>query len=88
MIFWEKIEIYANAHNRHFFEVNIAALKRFCGIQFFFGLHTLTVTIMRWSDEDNGLPLVTNCMSRKWIGSIKLNIHLSDNDNADKSDKV
>nr|CAH7734201.1 unnamed protein product [Callosobruchus chinensis] len=89
---WEKIvdfsKKYANDHNRHSFELDKTSLKRFVGILIFSGYHTLPATKMFWSkDEDKGIPLVRNCMSRNRFDSIKQNIHLSDNDQLDKGDR-
>lgn len=79
---------YANDHNRHSFCLNIASLKRVIGILIFAGYHTLPATKMYWSkDEDKGIPLVRNCMSRNKFDSIKQNLHLSDNEQLDKFDK-
>lgn len=89
---WEKIvsfsKKYASDHNRHSFELSVSCLKRFCGILVFSGYHTLPATKMYWSkDEDKGIPLVRNCMSRNRFDSIKQNIHLSDNAQLDSDDR-
>ncbi|XP_022175761.1 piggyBac transposable element-derived protein 3-like [Myzus persicae] len=41
----------------------------------------------RIGDEDKGIPLVRNSMSRNRFDSIKQNLHLSDNDQLDKNDR-
>lgn len=89
---WEKIvsytRKYAHDNNRHSFEIDETTLKRFFGILIFSGYHTLPATKLYWSkDEDKGITLVRNCMSRNRFDSIKQNIHLSDNNQLDKNDK-
>lgn len=43
---------------------------------------------MYWStEEDKGLNIVKECMSRNRFKTIKRNLHLSDNDKLDKNDK-
>lgn len=89
---WEKIisytKKYAYDKNRHSFTVDKTSLKRFFGILIFSGYHTLPATKLYWSkDEDKGIALVRNSMSRNRFDSIKQNIHLSDNDQLDKNDR-
>lgn len=89
---WEKIifysKKYAQDNNRHSFQIDKTSLKRFFGILIFSGYHTLPATKLYWSkDEDKGVMLVRNCMSRNRFDSIKQNIHFSDNEQLDKSDK-
>lgn len=79
---------YARDNNRHDFKFSMSQLKHFLGILILTGYHTLPATDMYWSkDLDKGVDLVRNCMSRNTFRSIKRNIHLSDNENLDTSDK-
>lgn len=89
---WDKIitytKKYASDNNRHSFDIDKTSLMRFFGILIFSGYHTLPATKMYWSkDEDKGVMIVRNCMSRNRFDSIKQNLHLSDNDHLDKSDR-
>ncbi|XP_025192062.1 piggyBac transposable element-derived protein 3-like [Melanaphis sacchari] len=89
---WEKIISYTKKYacdkNRHSFIIDKTSLKRFFGILIFSGYHTLPATKLYWSkDEDKGIPLVRNSMSRNRFDSIKQNLHLSDNDQLDKNDR-
>jgi len=89
---WENIlsytKKYANDKNRHSFTIDKTSLKRFFGILIFSGYHTLPATKLYWSkDEDKGIALVRNSMSRNRFDSIKQNLHLSDNDQLDKNDR-
>lgn len=81
-------EKYAKDNNRHDFFLTITDLKRFIGILVFSGYHTLPQLEMYWSrDEDKGVALVKNCMSRNKFRNIKRNLHLCDNAELDKNDK-
>lgn len=81
-------EKYAKDNNRHDFSLTITDLKRFIGILIFSGYHTLPQLELYWSrDEDKGVPLVKNCMSRNKFRNIKRNLHLCDNAKLDKNDK-
>lgn len=79
---------YADDHNRHSFHLDVPSLKRFFGILIFSGYHTLPAVKLYWSkDEDKGISLIRNCMSRNRFDSIKQNLHLSDNSQLNKEDK-
>ena len=79
---------YASDNNRHSFSLQKEELLGFVGILLLSGYHTLPQTRLYWSnDEDKGVDVVKNCMSRNRFQSIKRNLHLSDNEKLDKSDK-
>lgn len=79
---------YAQDNNRHDFDFDRTDLLKFIGILILSGYHTLPQTQLYWSsDEDKGLQIVKNCMSRNTFQNIKRNIHLSDNSKLDKNDK-
>ncbi|XP_030751730.1 piggyBac transposable element-derived protein 3-like [Sitophilus oryzae] len=79
---------YAADNNRHDFIVSKEELLNFIGIMYLSGYHTLPQTSMYWStEEDKGVGIVKNCMSRNRFYSIKRNLHLSDNEQLDKNDK-
>ncbi|KAJ2948736.1 hypothetical protein O0L34_g7996 [Tuta absoluta] len=72
--------LYAGQNNRHNFEFNTSDLKRFLGILILSGYHELPSERSYWSlDEDLGVPLVANCMSRNRFTDIKRNLHFVDN---------
>jgi len=79
---------YADQKNRHLFDIDEIDLKRFIGICILSGYHTLPQSDMYWSkDEDKGVPIVRETMSRNKFRIIKQNIHLSNNSELDKTDK-
>lgn len=79
---------YAADNNRHDFELDRVKLLNFIGIMVLTGYHSLPQQHLYWSnDEDKGLGIVKNCMSRNNFCNIKRNIHLSDNSTLDKTDK-
>lgn len=79
---------YATDNNRHDFEFTRNDLLNFIGIMTLSGYHTLPQAYMYWSSEDDkGLDIVKQCMSKNRFKSIKRNLHLADNSNLDKSDK-
>lgn len=82
--------LYAGQNNRHGFEMNKNDLRRFLGILILSGYHKLPRERQYWSyDEDIGVPLVSNCMSRNRFLEIKRNLHLVDNSSAsDSRDKM
>lgn len=81
-------EKYAKDNNRHDFVLDRSDLLKFIGLLIFTGYHKLPQTQLYWSrDEDKGLEIVKNCMSRNRFYNIKRNIHLSDNSQLEKNDK-
>ncbi|KAF5295324.1 hypothetical protein FQA39_LY13189 [Lamprigera yunnana] len=65
---------YAQDHNRHEFDFNHDDLLNFIGILILSGYHTLPQPQLYWStDEDKGLDITKNCMSRNKFNSIKRN---------------
>ena len=79
---------YAQSKNNHTFSMSHTDLKKIIGILIFTGYHSLPQTKFYWSlDEDKGIPLIRQTMSRNRFDEIKKYIHLSDNDKLDKSDK-
>ncbi|CAG4964780.1 unnamed protein product [Parnassius apollo] len=56
---------YAGQHNRHSFEIDKPELRTFLAILCFTGYHELPSERAYWSlDEDLGVPLIANCISR------------------------
>lgn len=81
-------KLYADANNRHNFDISVTDLRKFIGILFLSGYHTLPQQDLYWSmDEDKGVDFVKKTMSRNRFRDIKRNIHASDNACLDKSDK-
>lgn len=79
---------YAHENNRQNFNFTKNDLLKFIGILLLSGYHTLPQTPMYWSsEEDKGLDVVKNCMSRNRFQNIKRNLHLADNSALDKKDK-
>lgn len=71
--------LYANQNNRHGFELDSACLKKFFGVLILTGYHELPSERAYWSlDEDLGVPLIANCMSRNRFLEIKRNLHFVD----------
>lgn len=70
------------------FIMNLDDLEVFFGILILSGYHTLPQVHMYWStDADKGVQIVKDSMSRNKFYSIKENLHLSDNNKLDKTDK-
>lgn len=81
-------KIYADSNNRHNFQMSVTDLRKFIGILYLSGYHTLSQQDLYWSmDEDKGAEFVKNAMRRNRFREIKRNIHVSDNSSLDKSDK-
>ncbi|KAB0803049.1 hypothetical protein PPYR_00021 [Photinus pyralis] len=81
--------LYAQQSNRHTFSVNSEDMRTFIGILLFSGYHKLPRERLYWSsDEDMGVPFVSECMARNTYLQIKRNIHLADNSKLDKQDKL
>lgn len=81
--------LYACQNNRHNFELDSEDLKRFLGFLIFSGYHELPTERAYWSlDEDLGVPVVTNCMSRNRYLDIKRNLHFVDNSLISSNDKM
>lgn len=79
---------YARDNNRHDFTIDKDDLLKFLGIMILSGYHTLPQADLYWStEEDKGLKIVRDCMSRNRFRNIKRNIHLFDNNKLDKNDK-
>lgn len=78
--------LYASQNNRHSFQLEISDLKKFIGILILSGYHKLPREALYWSlDEDVGVELVSNAMSRNKFREIKRNLHLVNNDEAPSS---
>lgn len=76
-------QLYASQNNRHNFTVTVSELKIFFGILILSGYHKLPRESMYWSlDEDIGVEVVSNSMSRNRFKEIKRNLHLVDNNEA------
>lgn len=76
----ENSNIYAGQNNRHNFHMDDLDLKKFLGILILTGYYELPSERSYWSlDEDLGIPLVANCMSRNRFLEIKRNLHFVDN---------
>lgn len=72
--------LYAGQNNRHNFHLDDVDLRKFLGILLLTGYHELPSERSYWSlDEDLGIPLVANCMSRNRFLEIKRNLHFVDN---------
>lgn len=81
--------LYSSQKNNHAFFVSRADIKLFIAILLFTGYHKLPRERLYWSlDDDTGVPFVANCMSRNRFQEIKRFVHLADNDNLDKDDKM
>ncbi|CAK1596423.1 unnamed protein product [Parnassius mnemosyne] len=78
--------LYAGQKNRHGFEIDQDDMRRFLGVLILSGYHKLPRERQYWSyDEDLGIPLVTNSISRNRFLDIKRNLHLVDNSLASAS---
>lgn len=81
--------LYANQNNRHNFLLEKYQLQRFIGFLLLTGYHELPRERMYWEhSEDVSLPIVRKAMSKHQFGEMKRNIHLCNNDNIDKDDKM
>ena len=81
--------LYARQNNRHDFFCTIAEMKTFIGFLLFTGYHKLPREDMFWSlDPDCNVHVVRNSLSRKQFRDIKKNLHLQDNSDLDKNDKL
>lgn len=79
---------YARDNNRQGFSMTKAELLNFIGIIVLSGYHTLPQAHLYWStEEDKGVNIVKDCMSRNKFKNIKQNLHLSDNSKLDKNDR-
>ncbi|CAG4977720.1 unnamed protein product [Parnassius apollo] len=77
---------YAGQHNRHSFEIDKPELRTFLAVLCFTGYHELPSERAYWSlDENLGVPLIANCMSRNRFSDIKRNLHFVDNSLAEGS---
>lgn len=80
---------YAHQHNRQKFSLSVSMLKRFVGFLLYSGYVSLPQEHLYWSVSDDVMcPLVRNAISRSTYLSIKQNLHLADNSNLDKNDKL
>lgn len=78
--------IYAGQNNRHDTIFTKEELRKFLGILIFTGYHKLPSERSYWSvDEDLGVALVSDCMSRNRFLEIKRNLHFADNSMATSS---
>ncbi|KAB0792570.1 hypothetical protein PPYR_14529 [Photinus pyralis] len=81
--------LYAQQKNDHRFMFSESDMKIFLGFLLLTGYHSVPRESMYWSlDEDLGIDLVTRSMSRNRFHDIKRNIHLADNTNLKKGDKM
>lgn len=85
--------IYAGQNNRHDDVVTKDDIRKFLGILIFTGYHKLPSERSYWSlDDDLGVSLVSECMSRNRFLEIKRNLHFADNtlavNSADKMFKL
>lgn len=79
---------YAHQKNKHDFHLDMADFEKFLGILILSGYHILPQQYMYWSaDDDKGVQIVKESMSRNKFLSIKQNIHLCDNNQLNNSDK-
>lgn len=80
---------YARQKNNPNFSVNVNEVKIFLGILLFSGYHKLPQQNMYWEQSpDAGVPFVYNAMSRQRFKEIKRFLHLNNNANIDKRDKM
>lgn len=80
---------YAHQNNRLNFSLSVPMLKRFIGFLLFTGYSTIPQEKMYWSVADDvNFPLIRSAMSRSVYLTVKQNIHIADNTNLDKSDKL
>lgn len=78
--------MYASQNNRHNFSLTVAELKVFLGILILSGYHKVPREKMYWSlDEDIKVEVVSKAMSRNRFQEIKRNLHLVDNNEAEKT---
>ena len=85
----EQSILYARQNNRHDFSCTIAEMKTFIGFLLFTGYHKLPREDMYWSlDPDCNIYVVRNSLSRKQFRDIKKNLHLQDNSDLEKNDKL
>ena len=85
----EQSILYARQNNRHDFSCTIAEMKTFIGFLLFTGYHKLPREDMYWSlDPDCNIHVVRNSLSRKQFRDIKKNLHLQNNSDLDKNDKL
>lgn len=81
--------LYAKQNNRHEFSCTIPEMKSFIGFLMFTGYHKLPQEEMYWSlDPDCNTPIVRQALTRQRFRDIKKNLHLSDNNNLNKDDKL
>jgi hypothetical protein len=72
-----------------FFFVSKTDTRVFLGVRLLSGYHKLPRERLYWGlDEDFHVPLVSESMSRNRFLDIKKYIHLTDNNNIDKADKM
>lgn len=82
----EQTNLYASQKNADF-EVFEYEIRRFIGIWFLSGYHTLPQIRYYWSKEpDFGDEIVKQALTRNRFDTIKSFIHLADNNNLDKTD--
>lgn len=80
---------YASQENRHSFHLTGSQMLRFIGFLLFTGYHKLPREDMYWENSDDcSIRIVTNAMSRQVFRDIKRNLHLNDNSNIDREDKL
>lgn len=85
----EQSNKYAVQNNRHGFQLEMYQLKRFIGFLLFSGYHQLPRERMYWETcEDVSVPIVREALSKHQFSQIKRNLHLADNSEIDKEDKM
>lgn len=85
----EQTNLYALQNNNHLFCVTQEEIKIFIAILLLSGYHRLPRERNYWClDEDLLVPPVANAMSRNRFQEIKKYLHLADNTQIDKNDKM
>lgn len=81
--------LYARQQNKHDFFVTAEEMEIFVGVLLYSGYHKLPQQRMYWSlDKDLGVEIISKSMSRNRFLEIKRYLHLANNDNVDKNDKM
>lgn len=85
----QQTNLYSSQKNNHEFFVSRDDMKLFFGILLLTGYHKLPSERNYWGlDEDLGVPIVARAMPRNRFQEIKRYVHLADNNQLDKSDKM
>ncbi len=85
----QQSKIYASQKNNLKFSVNKDELRSFIGILLLSGYHRLPQEDMYWEQAaDVGVPIVYQSMPKNRFREIKKYLHLNNNSNIDKNDKM